>query len=90
MPCTVVTGYALGVDGDETEWTESSIHTNDANHAWNEVNVDGRWVIIDTTWDSHNKLKSGKWEKGSGISHLFFDANLRFFSQNHKITEYSK
>lgn len=90
LHCTVVTGYALGVTEGESAWTDESINTGDANHAWNEVNLEGRWVIVDATWDSQNKLKDGVWESGNGISHLFFDANLRFFSQNHKITGYSK
>lgn len=88
--CNVVTGYALGVEEGDIAWTETSINTPDANHAWNEVYLDGRWVLVDTTWDSQNKLTGGSFVPGRSVSHLFFDANLRFFSQNHKIIGYSK
>ena len=88
IPCNVVSGYALGV-GDDTEWTEETVATAEQNHAWNEVYVDGRWVIIDTTWDCANKIENGEMIKGE-VSHLYFDANLQFFSANHKIIEYQR
>ncbi|MCC8160072.1 MAG: transglutaminase domain-containing protein [Oscillospiraceae bacterium] len=89
IPCNVVSGYALGV-GTDTEWTDETIGTEYQNHAWNEVYVDGRWVIVDTTWDCTNKIENGEMIKGSGVSHIYFDANLQYFSNNHKIVEYSK
>ena len=89
LPCNVVSGYALGV-GSDTEWTNETIVTDYQNHAWNEVYVSGRWVVVDTTWDSANKIENGEKIKGSEVSHLYFDSNLQFFSQNHKIIEYSK
>ena len=88
IPCNVVSGYALGV-GNDTAWTDISIATDEQNHAWNEVYVDGRWMIVDTTWDCANKIENGEMNKGE-VSHLYFDANLQFFSNNHKILEYSK
>lgn len=89
IPCNVVSGYALGV-GEDTEWTDETIVTEKQNHAWNEVYVDGRWVIVDPTWDCTNKIQNGVQSKGKAVSHLYFDANLQFFSANHKISEYSK
>jgi len=46
-------------------------------------------MIVDTTWDCANKIENGEMNKGE-VSHLYFDANLQFFSNNHKILEYSK
>lgn len=89
IPCNVVSGYALGV-GSDTEWTALTIETDEQNHAWNEAYVDGRWVIVDTTWDCVNKIENGAVVEGTETSHLYFDANLEFFSSNHKILEYSK
>ncbi len=89
IPCNVVSGYALGV-GDDTAWTDATIITDMQNHAWNEAYVDGRWIIIDTTWDSPNKIQNGEMKTENEVSHLYFDANLQFFSSNHKIIEYSK
>lgn len=88
IPCNVVSGYALGV-GIDTEWTTETINTSEQNHAWNEAYVDGRWVIMDTTWDCPNKIENGKLVTGD-ISHIYFDANIDFFSANHKIIEYMK
>ena len=90
IPCNVVSGYALGVNDDNMSWTEETAATDVQNHAWNEVYVDGRWIIIDTTWDCQNKIENGEMIKGGDVSHIYFDANLQFFSNNHKILEYSK
>ncbi|MCC8169207.1 MAG: transglutaminase-like domain-containing protein [Oscillospiraceae bacterium] len=89
IPCNVVSGYALGV-GSDTEWSDATIYTENQNHAWNEAYVDGRWVIVDTTWDCVDKIENGSVVSGTEVSHLYFDANLEFFSLNHKILEYSK
>ena len=51
IPCKVVNGFALGVSTSGS-W-ENTKHTR-SNHAWNEAYVDGRWIIIDTTWNSRN------------------------------------
>lgn len=88
IPCNVVSGYALGI-GEDTEWNSENIYSDYQNHAWNEVYVDGRWVIVDTTWDTQNKIKDGEYIEYDSISHLYFDSNLQFFSQTHKILEYS-
>lgn len=88
IPCYVVTGYALGISSGSSQWTDKIVKGNEENHAWNEAYVDGRWVIIDTTWDTYNSFENGEMKKGSQISNLYFDANIDFFSQNHKIISY--
>ena len=89
IPCNVVTGYALGVSGSSgSSWDDAGIHGTDANHAWNEVYVDNRWVIVDTTWDSKNSISGGEATSDGAVSHLYFDANILFFSANHKILDY--
>ena len=88
IPCNVVSGYALGV-GEDTEWSVETINTEEQNHAWNEAYVDGRWVIMDTTWDCPNKIENGERITGE-VSHIYFDANIDFFSTNHKIIEYMR
>ena len=88
IPCNVVTGYALGISSGSSEWNSEIINGNEENHAWNEAYVDGRWIIIDATWDTYNSIENGQMKKGSHISHLYFDANIDFFSNNHKIMKY--
>ena len=69
-------------------WDDSNYMTEEPNHAWNEAYVDGRWVIVDTTWDSFNRYENGERIKSEKNSRLYFDANPEAFSQNHKIIEY--
>lgn len=88
IPCNVVSGYALGIGSDKT-WSDLTVETTEPNHAWNEAYVDGRWIIFDTTWDCGNKIEAGE-TSSAEASHIYFDANLDFFSSNHKIIEYMK
>ena len=88
IPCNVVTGHALGVTNVEPKWDPATAATVEANHAWNEVYLDNHWVIVDTTWDSKNKIVNDIIVEDKNISHLYFDANLKFFSTNHRIDEY--
>jgi len=37
------------------------------NHAWNEAFVDGKWIILDTTWDSFNYYENRKYIKADKI-----------------------
>jgi hypothetical protein len=43
-------------------------------HTWNEVKVDGRWVTVDTTWDSVDGEE-------------FFDKDPATFAKRHVATE---
>lgn len=88
IPCNVVSGYALGI-GEDAQWSAENVDTAEQNHAWNEAYVDGRWVILDTTWDCMNKIENGGKTSGEA-SHIYFDANIDFFSANHKIIEYMR
>lgn len=85
IPCRKVSGYALGV-GTRGEWTTENIY-NGSNHAWNESYVDGRWIIIDSTWSSKNKFQNGKFQKEKQ-NREYFDTTLEFFSLKHKIMGY--
>ncbi|WP_432664903.1 transglutaminase-like domain-containing protein [Wukongibacter baidiensis] len=70
----IIHGAALGV-GTSGDW-DSTDKTN-INHAWNEAFINGRWVIIDTTWDSSiNRIKD-----------KYFDPTLEKFSSDHLILE---
>lgn len=84
IPCRKVSGYALGVSASVKHWTEKSAATEDTNHAWNQAYVDGRWINIDTTWDSGNKYQNGEFVYKGMEDHLYFDISDVFFSYNHK------
>lgn len=86
IPCRKQGGYALGV-GVDKEWNQANLNVTESNHAWNEVFLDNRWIIIDSTWDSPNKYEYGKYEKGNFISQVYFDSTMEFFSLSHRSME---
>lgn len=88
IPCKVIVGYALGIDRSKDDWEDVNLRGLEPNHAWNEAYVDGRWVIIDTTWDSSNIYEGGEFTKGESISHIYFDSTVKYFSNTHKTMDY--
>ncbi|MDD2447654.1 MAG: stalk domain-containing protein [Tissierellia bacterium] len=82
IPSRLVSGHALGVSASGNYW--DSVNHTDSNHAWNEAFVDGRWIILDTTWNSGNKYEDGIYKEGA-MGYRYFDPNLEVFSYNHKI-----
>ena len=58
-------------------------------HVWNEAYADGRWIILDTTWDSGNKLQDGK-STQDGMKRLYFDPTLYTFSGHHRYVDYAE
>ena len=88
IPAKVVSGYALGVSGG-TEFPSSILAgTGESNHAWNEAFINGRWIILDTTWDSGNKYEHRKITERLGCkSHRYFDISREFLAQNHAVTD---
>lgn len=87
IPTKVISGYALGVST-KGAWNSSNQKTSKTNHAWNEAYVDGRWVILDTTWGTNNKYQDGEYSTGTGMrSYRYFDPTLEIFSMSHKIQE---
>lgn len=78
----VIRGHALGVSAAGKYWDE--VDHSETNHSWNEAFVDGRWVILDTTWDSGNKYEDRQFQQGR-IKHVYFDPALQAFSHSHKI-----
>ncbi|GHV61579.1 hypothetical protein FACS1894195_2320 [Bacteroidia bacterium] len=84
IPCRVVTGFGLGV-GTNGEWDKVSLGNN-SNHAWNEFYANGRWVIMDATWDSDMEYRRKKFDKKEGLrGHRYFDINIEAFSLDHRI-----
>lgn len=54
-------------------------------HAWNEAYADGRWIILDTTWDSQNRYENGIFSEAKPCSTIYFDPSLEAFSESHRI-----
>ena len=62
-------------------WDE--INSKKILHAWNEVYVNNRWVIEDTTWDSgYVNLDTLKF--GFHLCSVYFDPSAEVFARDHK------
>lgn len=80
IPAKVITGQVTYVG-----WNADGTPKDDlSGHAWNEAYADGRWIILDTTWDSGNSYRGGKFSEKSAARSTYFDPTLALFSQNHK------
>lgn len=86
IPAFVTKGYALGVDA-ANSWSEVDITSLEPNHAWVEAFVDGKWIIMDTTWDSYNKTFMGKKTDEENPLYRYFDITAEMLTLKHLITE---
>jgi len=97
IPCRVVSGYAVGVGSDSvfsSIWGiyEQYLADRDlaafqpqiaSNHAWNEAFVDGRWIVMDTTWDSGNEYYPNSGQILNARRDTYFDPSMEVFSAEH-------
>ena len=87
LPAKKVCGYGR-TTGD---WPNNVASEDSINHAWCEVFVDGRWVIIDPTWDSGNVYQYGAFTENEGLrGHRYFDSTQESFSADHYIRRYDE
>lgn len=88
IPAKTVSGYALGISGGDQFPEDVLQGERDANHAWNEAFVNGRWIILDTTWDSGNSYEYGEITESAGCkSHRYFDSSLELLAQDHAVMD---
>ncbi|MBQ3176858.1 MAG: S-layer homology domain-containing protein [Clostridia bacterium] len=85
IPCMVLATWGAGTGTDGFISAEDDPFITESNHAHAAAWVDGRWVHMDTTWDSPNRYENGIKTKGTSSGILYFDSQLNFFSRNHKI-----
>lgn len=81
IPAKTIIGYALY--DDEDSWNLSNMYGDRANHAWTEAFVNGRWILMDVTWDSDNIYENGEYQTAEAL-HTYFDSTLEFFSYTHR------
>ena len=90
IPAKKIVGFALGVSTNGS-WPANFDPSSTSNHAWIEAYLDGRWVIIDSTWNSNNSWEHGQPSNSSGLrSYRYFDISPEFFAMNHAINSYSE
>jgi transglutaminase-like putative cysteine protease len=66
IPCVVIHGYGRGIGSAPF----ADENPSDSNHAWNKVQINGSWYLIDTTWDAGN-LKGKSYEPSYTTDYLF-------------------
>jgi hypothetical protein len=88
IPAKVVLGYALGATGSSSA-VFFDVSDGTANHVWNEVYAGGRWIIIDTTWDSRNTYENGVYSTKTVCADKFFDISLTEISKTHRYLDYT-
>jgi hypothetical protein len=90
IPAKTVSGYGRITTKTGT-WTLSQLSGNEINHVWNEAYINGRWIIIDTTWDSGNDYRGGKKTSSDGLYYSrYFDPTLEAISIDHRIHDYAE
>lgn len=96
IPCKVVTGFIDDFRNSTEQFHElftlykDYLNSRDetmfsgikSHHVWNEAFVNGRWVILDTTWDSKNIYSDGEIIKEKS-GDQYFDIDLKTFSKTH-------
>ena len=85
IPCMILTTWGAGTGTDGFISAEDYPFITESNHAHAAAWVEGRWVHMDTTWDSPNRYENGVKTKGTDSGILYFDSMMGFFSRNHKI-----
>ncbi len=91
IPCKEMCGYSLDTEQDNFEQMTIEDMSQDSGnrHAWNEAWIDGRWVLMDATWDCKNAntadssevtYREHTWE--------WFDVELEQFSKTHLFSSY--
>lgn len=50
-------------------------------HAWNQAYVDGKWIVMDSTWDSAGYSPQG--EKSYEATRRYFDPDPKIFASHH-------
>jgi uncharacterized protein YkwD len=66
VECDVVHGYARGVGSSPFVDEDPS----DSNHAWNAVNIEDEWYLVDCTWDAGH-LRGSSFQADYGTDYLF-------------------
>lgn len=62
---------------------EGATFTNNVNHAWNEVYIDGRWITQDTTWDAgYLDMKNNFVRR---VRQKYFDPDPIEFAKTHRV-----
>ncbi len=74
IPCEIISGYGRTSLDDKPK-------LKSPNHAWNSVNIDSSWYLLDATWDSNLIGNVSAFEQQFG--HDYFLTPPKYFIVNH-------
>jgi transglutaminase/protease-like cytokinesis protein 3 len=78
LPTRIVAGQACTQADGAFKWVE---------HEWNEVQIDGKWIPIDTTWDSVYFHDGNDQKFPKSYQTHFFNPDLSTFDVDHRTVE---
>ncbi len=81
IPAVCVKGYCLGIDS--SSWDNAD--KTQENHMWVEAFVDGKWIVMDPSWDSKNTVINGEKSKTETNFYRYFDVTAEMLSGKHFI-----
>jgi len=85
IPCMVVSSYGAGTGTDGFISEDDNLGLNQIQHAHAVAWLNGRWIHMDTTWDSANRYEYGRKNTNPTSGILYFDPTMEMLSLNHKI-----
>ena len=88
IPAKNICGAISGERGFDEIGDNVFMWTGDGTHGWCEAYADGRWIIMDPTWDSLNYYVNGKYSEQQPCGNYWFDISLKDFSGTHKYNGY--
>lgn len=83
IPSMMLATYSLGIDA--ADGLNPDLKP-DANHSVVSAYLDGRWILLDPTWDSQNVYKYGQFNPAPMVA-AYFDMSYEKFSSIHQIIE---
>ncbi len=87
IPCRTIDSFGAGAGTDGFISAEDMPGLTEANHTHAAAWINGRWVHMDTAWDSPNRYENGTKTRGVTSGLLYFDPTLPFFSLNHRLLD---
>lgn len=79
IPCLNITGYANSAGIKNTSYSSG-------NHEWNAVYMNGKWYLLDITWDSINRYYGDSDSRnvlGQTPKYVYYGIPSVLFSTNH-------
>ncbi len=78
LECVTISGYGRGASFDP--YGEEQMEGPKSNHAWNAVKLEGKWYLVDVTWNS-GYVRNGKFEPN--FNHHYYKIPPRQFAYRH-------